>query len=153
MAGGEKEAELKFDFRILNRSTGRLELKTDAMVGGAVKPMSQHASQDPARKALALRRRSGRVLRDHLPDDSPLMHDLGGRRVISLGPLVVDGGAPAQALARAVGIKESPVRPGVVRGRIYGCCTGVRAEGSSCARCVCALQGGGTSVSSVDFRP
>ncbi len=72
------------------------------MVGGA-KPKSQRAALKPADKARALRRRSGRVPRDHLTDDSPVLHDLGGRRVISLGPFVVDGGAPAQALARAVG--------------------------------------------------
>ncbi len=54
------------------------------MVGGAVKPMSQHTLGDPASKARAAARRSGRVLRDHLPDGSPLLPCLGGRRVFTL---------------------------------------------------------------------
>ncbi len=67
------------------------------------KPKSQHASLSPSARASAAARRSGRVPREHLPDDSPLLHGLGGRRVMSLGRFVVDGGAPAQALAQAVG--------------------------------------------------
>ncbi len=70
----------------------------------APKPKSQHTRGDPAAKARAAARRSfGRVLRDHLPDGSPLLPGLGGRRVFTLGPFVVDGGAPAQALARGLG--------------------------------------------------
>jgi hypothetical protein len=70
----------------------------------APRPKSQHAqAHQPAAKARAAARRRGRVLRDHLPDGSPLLRGLGGRRVITLGPISVDGGAPAQALARAAG--------------------------------------------------
>jgi hypothetical protein len=66
-------------------------------------PRSQHIARTPWAKAKAAARRSGRVPREHLPNDSPLLHGLGGRRPFSLGPFVVDGGAPAVALARAAG--------------------------------------------------
>jgi hypothetical protein len=65
-------------------------------------PKSKLSVAWPSSRRQAEDRRAGKVLREHLLDDSLLLPGLAGRRVFfNLGP-IVDGGEPAPALSRAV---------------------------------------------------
>jgi hypothetical protein len=65
-------------------------------------PRSRQASARPSFVLRAGARRADKLSRDRLPDDSPLLPGL----VFRLGPIGMDGGDPASALARAVGDAE-----------------------------------------------